>query len=205
MQGYILKVTKVKDEDLIVEILTPHSIIKAYRFYGARHSKITQGYKIDFELNESINFLPNLVNTMHLGFSWLLDREKLMYWQGFIRLLHSHLKELNDLENIYFDTLDECANKISLQNPKRLFLESYVKILEFEGRLPNLNFCFLCDSEITQPKIALARAFLPAHEKCLNKNGFKNRDILEFLSTASTINLEDNEVDELYQILTLGL
>lgn len=205
MQGYILKITKVKDEDLIVEILTPKSIIKTYRFYGARHSKITQGYKLDFEINESMNFLPSLVNTMHLGFSWLLDREKLFYWQGFIRLMHSHLKGLNKVDSIYFETLDECANKINLQNPKRLFLESYARILYFEGRLPNLEFCFLCDEEISGSKVALARAFLPAHERCLNRAGFEISKISEFLNTASTINLEDFEVDALYQILTLGL
>lgn len=205
MQGFILKITKVRDEDLIVDILTAKNLIKAYRFYGARHSKITQGYKLDFELNESVNFLPSLINTMHLGFSWLLDRERFFYWQSFIRALHAHLKDLDEVESIYFEILDECASKLSLQNPKRLFLESYVKILEFEGRLPNLDFCFLCDGKILDRKVALARAFLPAHERCLNKVGFEILEISEFLNLASTINLENSEVDALYQILALGL
>ncbi|NLY03691.1 MAG: recombination protein RecO [Campylobacter sp.] len=204
MQGYILKITKVRDEDLIVEILTPKNLIKAYRFYGARHSKITQGYKLDFELNDSIKFLPNLVNTMHLGFKWLLDRDRLFYWQSFTRMMHAHLKELEDVDSIYFEVLDECANKLDKQNPKRLFLEGYVKILKAEGRLPNLNYCFLCDNQILDSKITLARAFLPAHTKCMNGKNFEFTKVNEFLKSSKTLNLEDSEVDELYQILTLG-
>lgn len=40
MQGFILHTQKVKDEDLIVYILSPKMLIKAYRFYGLRHSSI---------------------------------------------------------------------------------------------------------------------------------------------------------------------
>ena len=93
MQGYILKITKVKEEDCIVDILTRESLVKAYRFYGARHSNITQGYKIDFELISSMNFLPQLRGALHLGFEWLTQREKLLFWQQFIRLFHAHLKD----------------------------------------------------------------------------------------------------------------
>ena len=50
MQGYIIDIKPVKDDDLIVSILTENELLTTYRFYGARHSNINIGYKIDFEL-----------------------------------------------------------------------------------------------------------------------------------------------------------
>lgn len=204
MQGYILRVQKVKDEDCIVYILTDELLIECYRFYGARHSKITLGYKLDFELENSINFLPSLKNTMHLGYSWLLDRDRLLYWQGFIRLFYNHLKDLEEVNKFYFEILDQAAIKIGKQNPKRVFLESYAEILEFEGRLHKEEICFLCNEKINGEKIALVRAFLPAHEKCVNKNGFYKKQIYEFYKTKSSINISDEEIDLLYEILKDG-
>ena len=40
MQGYIIDIKPVKDDDLIVSILTEHEVLTTYRFYGARHSNI---------------------------------------------------------------------------------------------------------------------------------------------------------------------
>ncbi len=54
MQGYILDVKPVKDDDLIVTILTPTRVYTTYRFYGARHSNINVGYKIDFEIEHNL-------------------------------------------------------------------------------------------------------------------------------------------------------
>ncbi|CZE46913.1 recombination protein RecO [Campylobacter geochelonis] len=203
MQGYILRIQKIKDEDCIVYILTNSSLVKSYRFYGARHSKITQGYKLDFELEHSMTFLPRLVNTMHLGHRWLINRDKLFLWQQFIRLFYEHLKELNDVEEIYFNVLEECALKLDKQNAKRLFIEAYSKILEAEGRLHNCDFCFLCDYEIGD-KVALARGFLPSHEHCMNQNGFDKDEIEEFFKTKKSLNLSDETVNRLYNILLDG-
>jgi hypothetical protein len=50
MQGYIIDLKVVKDDDLIVTLLCENELITSYRFYGARHSNINIGYKIDFEL-----------------------------------------------------------------------------------------------------------------------------------------------------------
>ncbi|MGB5791615.1 MAG: recombination protein RecO, partial [Poseidonibacter sp.] len=36
MQGYIIDIKPVKDDDLIVSILTETDILTTYRFYGAR-------------------------------------------------------------------------------------------------------------------------------------------------------------------------
>ncbi|MDY6187521.1 MAG: recombination protein RecO, partial [Campylobacter sp.] len=43
MQGYILQTKPVRDEDLLVWILTPARLVCCYRFYGARHGAISQG------------------------------------------------------------------------------------------------------------------------------------------------------------------
>ena len=106
MQGFILHTQKVKDEDLIVYILSPKELIKAYRFYGLRHSSILNGYKIDFALDENPSFLPRLKDVLHLGFVWIMDREKMLIWQEFIRLLYHHLKDAQVLESFYFELLD---------------------------------------------------------------------------------------------------
>ena len=76
MQGYILHTQKVRDEDLLVYILTPSLLVKSYRFYGARHSNVLQGYKIDFELEGGENFLPHLRSVLHLDYRWLLENPR---------------------------------------------------------------------------------------------------------------------------------
>ena len=100
MQGFILHTQKVKDEDLIVYILSPKMLIKAYRFYGLRHSSILTGYKIDFALEENPSFLPRLKDVLHLGFLWIMQRDKMLIWQEFIRLLYKHLKDVEELDRI---------------------------------------------------------------------------------------------------------
>ncbi len=106
MQGYVLQITKVRDEDLIVTILGETQIYTAYRFYGARHSTINIGFKIDFELKMNMkSTIPRLKDVIQLGFPWILETKKLYYWQIFIKLLHTHLKETEELEPFYFNLL----------------------------------------------------------------------------------------------------
>ena len=203
MQGYILKITKVKEENCIVDILTRESLVKAYRFYGARHSNITQGYKIDFELISSMNFLPRLSGALHLGFEWLTQREKLLFWQQFIRLFYSHLKDAEFIDEFYFNLLENASLKFNKQNPKRIIIESYLKILEFEGRLHSEPICFICDDEI-KDRVALGRAFLPAHDFCVNADGFLLNEISELFSSKKTTNLSDETINSLYNIVLQG-
>lgn len=204
MQGYILRVQKVKNEDCIVYILTNKTLVQSYRFYGARHSKIATGHKLDFELEYSINFMPRIVNTMHLGFKWLLDRDKLFFWQQFIRLFYNHLKDLDEVDEIYFNLLDECAIKLNKQNAKRLFIETYIKLLKFEGRLPSQWFCFLCDEHIDDENVALARAFLPTHENCLKQKGFDKNMLAELFETNKALNFNNDDINRLYSIVMEG-
>ena len=203
MQGFILKTTKVRDEDCIVDVLSESALVRAYRFYGARHSNITQGYKIDFELSQNQNFLPRLSGVMHLGYAWLGNREKLLFWQQFMRLLHAHLKDAESLDKFYYELLTDAAARFGRQNPRRIIVESYVKILRFEGRLHDEPYCFLCDEEISE-NIALCRGFLPAHERCSQRAGFAQDEILEFLRSGRTLNLSDEAVEMLYDIALEG-
>ena len=203
MQGFILKVSKIKDEDCLVDVLCEDALVRAYRFYGARHPNITQGYKIDFELVSNPNFLPRLSNVMHLGYSWLLVREKLLFWQQFIRLFSAHLKDAQELDKFYYELLNSAASRFARQNPRRIIVECYAKILEFEGRLHTEPFCFLCDEEIGG-EIALTRGFLPAHTHCLHQSGFDRAEILEFLEGKNSINLENETIDKLYSIVLQG-
>lgn len=203
MQGYIIHTQKVKEEDLIVYILAQNSLIKCYRFYGARHASIMQGFKIDFELNESANFLPRLRNVLHLGFNWLVVRERLLIWQQFMRLFYAHLKDVEQIDEIYFNQAEICAQRFLKQNPKRLIIEAYVRILEHEGRLHDEFVCFICDEKIGA-KLSLARGFLPSHADCMGNFSFEAEKIAHLFESKSTILLNDEEVNELYAIILQG-
>ena len=189
MQGYILHTQKVRDEDLLVYILTPSLLVKSYRFYGARHSNDLQGYKIDFELE---------------GDRWLLSRERLLVWQQFMRLLYAHLRDIEQIDEVYFRELELCASRFDRGAPKRLLIESYVRILEAEGRLHDELFCFICDEPV-EDRVALARSFLPAHEHCAAQKGFEIEKIKMLFSERSTLLLDDDEIDALYSVLLQGL
>ena len=53
MQGFIINLNRVKEEDLNVTILSRGSLETLYRFYGARHGVINLGFKIDYEVEPS--------------------------------------------------------------------------------------------------------------------------------------------------------
>ncbi len=68
MQGYIINLNKVKDEDLIVTILSHHRLKALYRFYGARHGTINIGFNIDYEIEPSAkSTIGRLKDTQDLG------------------------------------------------------------------------------------------------------------------------------------------
>lgn len=204
MQGFILHSHRVKDEDIIAHILTKDALYKTYRFYGARHSSILLGFKIDFELIQNAKFMPHLRSVLHLGYAWLRDRDRLLLWQQFIRLLFEHLRGVDEVDEIYFNELELCASRFHRQNPKRLLIECYVRILEHEGRLHSEFECFICDDGIDD-EVALARGFLPAHTYCLHASGFNKSALNELFQTHSSAHLDDESVDRLYQILMLGI
>lgn len=204
MQGYIIRLQPVKDEDLIVTILTQTSVVTSYRFYGARHSTINLGYKIDAELiPNSKSTIPQLRNILHLAHSWQHIREKMFFWQNFISLFYEHLKGIEDIDEFYFLLLERVAKKMQRQNPKRLAVEAYAELLEYEGRMHSESTCFLCENEI-QGDTAVARGFLPAHPKCLQTKGINADHFHQFLQDKSTLLLEDDEVELLYKSMIEG-
>ncbi|ACZ11565.1 recombination protein RecO [Sulfurospirillum deleyianum] len=204
MQGYIINITRVKDEDLIVTLLTQTSIKTLYRFYGARHSTIHLGYKIDFEALPSLkSSLPQLRSILHLGTSWNTHRERMLLWQPFVRLFYTHLKDIASLEPFYFELLESCAAIWAKQNPKRIAIEAYVRLLEHEGRLHDDFICFNCEEPITSD-LTLIRAYLPAHKNCAWNQTFSLLHVKRLFEEKSTIALSDEEVDVLWKILLEG-
>ena len=205
MQGFIININRVKDEDLIVSILSQNGLETLYRFYGARHGNINIGFLIDFEKEKSQkSTISRLKDVIHIGFKWIHDYSKLRLWQDFIKLFYPHLKDTYELDSFYIDLLLEASQKWSEQNPKRVAIESYVKLLEFEGRLHTEMECFLCGNAINGD-ISLVRAFLPTHKECSHTLQINKKALMELYKTKSSIFLSDNEIDRMWIILLEGL
>lgn len=206
VDGFILNVNRVHNEDLIVSVLSRHELLTLYRFYGARHSQIQLGYKIDFETEANAGVtISRLRNVLHLGYSWLYDLKRLMIWQQFSQLMYKHL-QTNDaeLDSIYYNLLEDAAKIFEKQNPKRIAIESYVKLLRYEGRLHTEHFCFICEDVIIN-KISLARAFLPAHPQCINALEVDSQAIELLFRESNSMFLSDIEVEQIYAVLLEGL
>jgi len=203
VRGFILNTQLVKEEDLVVTILTKNKVLRLYRFYGARHSVINVGFLIDFEEEETLVNINRLRNVMQIGFDFLLDINKMIIWQNFIKLFNEHFFEVEEVESFYFDMLMDIVNNFD-RNPKRVLVENYIKLLEFEGRLHNEFECFLCEKPIKN-RVNLARGYLTACEDCIPKKGFEIKKIKTLFTEKKTIFLSEEEIDSLYKILMLGI
>lgn len=205
MQGYIVNLNKVKEEDLIVTMVSRKSLDTLYRFYGARHGVINLGFKIDYEKEFSgKSTIGRLKDVIHIGYKWINDYKLLRLWQDFIALFYKHLKELEELDSFYFDLLEEASSQWNKQNPKRVAIESYVKLLEHEGRLHTEAICVLCSQKI-DTNISLIRAYLPSHQRCSYSMAFSKEGLNELFANGSTLFLDDKEVDRLWYLLLEGL
>ncbi len=205
MQGYILHTQKVRDEDLLVFILTHEKLKTLYRFYGARHSSVHLGYKVDFEVeSEGTRNIKKLRHVMHLGFAYLKLREKFYLWQQFCKLLHSHLKGVESVDGFYFELLDTMSARLEKQSAKRLFVESYTAMLEHEGRLHELQECFFCGKPLSS-SVTLVRAFLPSCESCTFGEKLDIKALKELWNQKSTLKLGDTEVNALWNTVSEGL
>ncbi|QOY53673.1 recombination protein RecO [Candidatus Sulfurimonas marisnigri] len=205
MQGFILNLNKVKDEDLIVTILSRDSLDTLYRFYGARHGVINLGFKIDYEKDSSAkSTISRLKDVIHIGFKWLNDYKLLRVWQDFLALFYKHLKDAEDIDEFYFNLIENASQNWNKQNPKRVAIESYIKMLEYEGRLHVELECFLCSLPI-KDDISLIRAFLPTHKGCSHTLSIKEAAFNELFQNKSTLFLNDKEVNRLWHVLLEGL
>ncbi len=204
MQGYIININKVRDEDLIITILSNNKKYTTYRFYGARHSTVNLGYKIDFELQHSYKSkIPQLRNILHLAKKWNTDREKMYLWQQYIKLFYNHLKEVDTIDEFYFNLIEKSYQLWDKQNSKRVAIESYIKLLEYEGRLHNDFICFECEKKIKN-RVSLLRAFLPAHQECVYMQSFDALHVEELFSKKSTLFFNDTEIQKLWLIVCEG-
>lgn len=114
MQGYIINLNKVKDEDLIVTILSHHRLKTLYRFYGARHGTINIGFKIDYEIEPSAkSTIGRLKDVVHIGFPWINDFKLLRLWQDFSGLFYKHLKDTQDLGSFYFQIFEHASEQLA--------------------------------------------------------------------------------------------
>jgi hypothetical protein len=205
LQGFIINLNKVKDEDLIVTILTKGSLDTLYRFYGARHSTINVGFKIDYEIEPSAkSTIGRLKDVIHIGYKWINSNELLRYWQDFLTLFYTHLKDAEELGDFYFNLLENASQEWDKQNPKRVAIESYVKLLAHEGRLHSDFHCFLC-SQAIEGDISLIRAYLPTHFDCTHTLAINRDGLKELFENHSTLFLSDKEVERLWMILLEGL
>ena len=205
MQGFILNTVKVRDEDLIVKVLTKKEVLTLYRFYGARHSYINVGYLIDFIVEKSAkSTVKRLRNVMQLPFDFFSDVNRMIIYKQFINLLNTHLFDVTKIDEFYFDLLQNITQNISKRDAKRLLIESYVKLLEKEGRLHKDNICFLCEEKIKN-NIALARAFLPAHEKCVLSSGFSKEKVDLLFNEKRSLLFDDMDIEKLWNIMELGM
>lgn len=204
MQGFIIKLSRVKDEDVIVTVISEDNIKTLYRFYGARHSPINLGFKIDFETQSSLkSSIVRMRDVIHLGFSWIGDYERLRIWQQFIALFYPHLQHSEEIGSFYFDLLESAAQQWKTKNPKRLAIETYVQLLEHEGRLHRELKCFFCDLPI-QDDIAIIRAFLPAHKGCSLTLSINSKGLLWLYDHSSTLFLDDFEIERLWNVVNEG-
>lgn len=205
MQAYIININKVKDEDLIVTLLSEDNIYLAYRFYGARHSHINIGYKIDFELEVNMkSTIPRLKDVLQISSFWIFDNDKMYHWQRYIKLFYTHLKDVDTLDGFYINLLDTLALKMNKQNHKRAIIESYVTLCDYEGRLNKQLECLLCDLKIIDD-ISLVRSFIPTHASCSYSKSFSKENIKELFNDKTLVSFTDEEVDYLWYVLMQGL
>lgn len=205
MQGFIIKLSRVRDEDMIVTIISEDCLTTLYRFYGARHSPINLGFKIDFESENSLkSSIPRMRDVIHLGYPWMGEYDRILIWQQFIALFYPHISSSEEIGPFYYQLLNDCANCWHEQNPKRLAIEAYVALLEHEGRLHSKMDCFFCNEPI-ENNISLIRAFLPAHQECSHTLSINAKGLAWLYEHYSTLFLDDHEIERLWYVMSEGL
>jgi oligoribonuclease (3'-5' exoribonuclease) len=90
------------------------------------------------------------------------------------------------------------------QNTLRAICESYISLLEYEGRLHNDLECLLCENIITED-VSLVRGFLPVHGTCTYSRRFEISKIKELFERKKIISFNDEEVESLWDTILQGL
>lgn len=206
MQGFILSKTSIRNQDLILRILTPSKVLELYRFYGMRHSIIDIGRKIDFDLQNNGYFIPKIRNILQLSYEWEREYARAYVWKRFIAMLNFHLKDIEQIEEFYFALLEWGAHILDKQHPMRVVIEMGIKVLQYEGR--NTRFsddcCFVCQKKLGE-RVALGRAFLFAHPECIQGEVLQKNKMIEFLNTSSSFEFDDGEIEQIWNVFIQGL
>lgn len=201
MLGYILDIKRSREEDLIVTVLTKDSLKVLYRFYGARHSIILMGHKIDFEEELSDTYLPRMRHIMHINFPWIYNKDTLFAWQKFIKHYFIALKGVSNIPSFYFDTLESISKNINHQCYKRAMVEHFISIKKFEGLMPEHLSCASCHEDINDIFI-INRQCVPYHNECspgfVTFDANEVRDLFEKQNSFST---SDDSIDRLYNFI----
>jgi len=162
------------------------------------------GNLIDFEVEgEDGRFLPRLRSLSHIGFPWLFERNRLLLWHNFIQKFDPHLQEADEIDPFYFHLLLQAAKRWGKQNPKRIICESYIALLDHEGRLYPEEHCYICEGRIEE-EIALMQAFKPAHPRCIYSPALPSKKIFDLFRSHKATFLDDHEIDLLYEVVMKG-
>lgn len=160
---------------------------------------------IDFEVQEDYKgYLPRLRNLSHIPFPWLFNRERFALWHRFLAGFEPHLKDTEEIEPFYFELLLDAAKRWNKQNPKRIAIESYIKLLSFEGRLYPLKRCYICEEPLND-EVALMSAFKPAHPKCIYAPALQKGALNLLFEEQKSLLLDDSEVDTLFELMCVAL
>ena len=205
MKGFVLSINRAKNEDTIAVVLSRNDVRSYYRFFGARHSILQLGYLIDFEIEgDDGKFLPRLRSLSQIPFEWIYDKNRLMIWQNYIKLFARHLQDASEIDSFYYDLLLWCATRWSRQNPKRVVCDSYLRLLDFEGRLHYDENCFVCEMPI-ENQVSLMQGFRIAHPHCIYTPALPTKKLLDTFSMQKSILMDDSEVDYMFDIIMRGL
>jgi hypothetical protein len=205
MKGFVLSINRAKNEDTIAVVLSSNDVRSYYRFFGARHSILQLGYLIDFEIEgDDGKFLPRLRSLSQIPFEWIYNKNRLMIWQNYIKLFARHLQDASEIDSFYYDLLLWCATRLGRQNPKRVVCDSYLRLLNFEGRLHYDKNCFVCEMPI-ENQISLMQGFRIAHPHCIYAPALPTKKLLDTFNIQKSLLMDDSEIDYMFDIIMRGL
>ena len=115
--------------------------------------------------------------------------------------MHNHLVHTYHLDVFYFDLLEKMSKQFHTQNAKRVVLEAYLSMLEFEGHFTYPLVCTSCH-QVIEHKVVFAKGLKAFHTHCLHQNMVFNIDELErFFALKNSFFISDKLVDSLFEII----
>jgi recombinational DNA repair protein (RecF pathway) len=127
-----------------------------------------------------------------------------MLWHDWIKLFEPHLRDTEELEPFYYELLLNAAKHWDKQNPKRITIESHHVLLQHEGRLHQIDKCYICEQPIDDT-IALMPTYRPTHPECIAQPPLPRKDIETFLETGKSTFLSDETVEYIHGVTMRGL